>query len=267
MESFIRETDMLEPIISGREAFISQRTAWESFFEIQTPQGVADIIFAVFSARRLRDRESWQVQPIQEKATLDAMLALSEALVIDRNEGAAHRPLTTSEISEKSFISPSHLRQKVLPHLVDAGWIERSAKAQWIAKHSYECPTTSMYAIEVKRSEWQRALMQAAPHTRFANKTYLAMDSGRLPKSTQILKQALQFAGVGMISVSAEHQAPLEMVLDPKRKNPATNERSLVAERVLAVRSSGGNAGEFGHVFGRWVTTSSGPDPRKSMLG
>ncbi|MGW4909978.1 hypothetical protein [Streptomyces sp. NPDC004270] len=175
--------------------------------------------------------------------------------------------LSTTEIASKTLTSASHLSQQLLPKLIEYGWVERLGRGQWQAKHLYQCPATSIYAIEVKRSDWQRALSQAASHTNFANKTFLAMDAERLPKSHDALRAALDHAGVGLFSVSADAlKDPLTVIANPTRKSPRNSERSVMSERLLAVRSSGGNSGFWGHVFGRIVTTSSGDDPRKSTL-
>ncbi|GGY21732.1 hypothetical protein [Streptomyces tanashiensis] len=263
MESFTREADMLDPIVSGRQKFTSLRTRWESFYEVQTSQGVVDLIFAVFLPTHVNEREIWGVHPIQERSALDALTALSQKV----SEPQGFLTMSTVEIADRVRISPSHLRKKVLPHLVDLGWVERSGKSYWRARHLHKCPTSSIYAIEVKRSEWQRALMQATSHTRFANKTYVAMDASRIPRSPESFEGAMRFTGIGMISVSADDQhPPVSVVIEARKKSPSSVDRLLVAERLLAIRSSGGNAGEISHVFGQWVTTSSGPDPRRSMV-
>ncbi|MEV0740302.1 hypothetical protein AB0I51_31210 [Streptomyces sp. NPDC050549] len=267
MTTFEREADMLRPIISSRYEFTSRRTPWEHFYEIQTQKGVADIIFAVFDKRTVEDRKRRGVHPIQSKSAIDVISLLSDA----QKQNAAGKPtppsLPTSDIASKTLTSTSHLSQQLLPKLIEYGWVERVGRGQWHAKHYYKCPTTSIYAIEVKRSDWQRALSQAASHTKFANKTFLAMDAERLPRSQNMLRTALDHAGVGLLSVSADAlNSPLTVVANPARKSPRNSERSVVSERILAVRDSGGNSGFWGHVFGRLVTTSSGDDPRRSAL-
>ncbi|MEV5642272.1 hypothetical protein AB0L67_19185 [Streptomyces flaveolus] len=267
MTTFKREADMLRPIISNRYKFTSPRTPWEHFYEIQTTKGVADIIFAVFNEDVIGDRKRWGVHPVQSKTAIDVLTLLSAT----RKQNAAGRKaspsLSTSEVAKKTLTSTSHLSQQLLPKLIEYGWVERTGRGHWQAKHLYACPATSIYAIEVKRTDWQRALSQAASHTRFANKTFLAMDAERLPKSQNRLHVALEHAGVGLFAVSASAlKDPLTVLANPTRKSPRNSERSVVSERLLSVRNSEGNSGFWGHVFGRIVTTSSGDDPRKSML-
>ncbi|MCX4726973.1 hypothetical protein [Streptomyces sp. NBC_01306] len=267
MTTFKREADMLHPITTSRYKFTSPRTPWEHFYEIQTPKGVADIIFAVFDKGVVDDRKRWGVHPIQSKSAIDVLSLLTATK--KKNEAGKPAPssLSTSEVAQKTLTSASHLSQQLFPKLIEYGWVERTGRGQWQAKHLYECPATSIYAIEVKRTDWQRALSQAASHTKFTNKTFLALDSERLPKAQSALRVALEHAGVGLFAVSAnELEDPLTVIANPPRKSPRNSERSVVSERLLAVRNSGGNSGFWGHVFGRIVTTSSGDDPRKSML-
>lgn len=267
MSTFKREADMLYPLTENRHKFTSPRTRWEYFYEIQTPKGVADFVLAVFNRKVIDDRRNWGVHPIQSKSAIDIVSFLT---TVQQNYelGSQASPIaTTSEIAYRTLTSASHVTQQLIPMLIEYGWVERTGRGQWRCKHAYQCPTTSIYAIEVKRSDWQRALGQATSHTRFANKTFLAMDSERLPKTRNNLLAALEHAGVGLLSISADPiKEPLTVVANPSRKSPINNERFVVAERVLAVRGSGGNSGFWGHVFGRLLTTSSGEDPRKSAL-
>lgn len=267
MTKFKREADMLRPLTENRYKFTSPRTPWEHFYEIQTPKGVADLIFAVFNRQVIEERKRWGLHPIQSKSAIDIASFLTSTQhkceVGNRSSPAA----TTSEIAASTLTSPSHITQQLMPMLMEYGWVERAGRGQWKSKHVYQCPTTSLYAIEVKRTDWQRALGQASSHARFANKTFLAMDSERLPKTQDTLRAALEHAGIGLLSVSADpFKEPLTVVANPSRKSPKNNERFVVAERVLAVRGSGGNSGFWGHVFGKLITTSSGDDPRKSTL-
>lgn len=267
MTTFKREADMLRPLTESRHKFTSSRTPWEYFYEIQTPKGVADLIFAVFNTRVIADRKKWGVHPIQSKSAIDVASFLT-ATRQQCEDGSRPSPVaTTSEIASSTLNSTSHLAQQLMPMLIEYGWVERVARGQWQSKHVYQCPTTSLYAMEVKRTDWQRALGQATSHTRFANKTFLAMDAERLPKRRDTLLAALGHAGIGLLSVSADPlKEPVTVIANPSRKSPRNNERFVVAERVLAVRGSGGNSGFWGHVFGRLITTSSGDDPRKSTL-
>ncbi len=267
MTKFKREADMLRPLTESRHKFTSPRTPWEYFYEIQTPKGVADLIFAVFNKQVIEDRKKWGLHPIQSKSAIDIASSLTAA---QQQCEAGSRPspiVTTSEIASSILTSPSHITQQLMPMLREFGWVERAGRGQWQSKHAYQCPTTSLYAIEVKRTDWQRALAQASSHTRFANKTFLAMDAERLPKSQHTLLAALNHAGMGLLSISADPLTePLTVIHNPPRKSPRNSERFVVAERVLAVRGSGGNSGFWGHVFGKLITTSSGDDPRKSTL-
>ncbi|MEU3346271.1 hypothetical protein ABZ723_15050 [Streptomyces sp. NPDC006700] len=207
------------------------------------------------------------MHPIQSKSAIDIVSFLT---ISHQQWEAKKKPsptATTSEIATNTLTSTSHLTQQLMPMLIEYGWVERVGRGHWKVRHAYQCPTTSIYAIEVKRSDWQRALGQATPHTKFANKTFLAMDEARLPKAKETLLGALGHAGVGLLSLSADRlKDPLEIIANPSRRSPKSTERFVVAERLLAVRGSGGNSGFWGHVFGKLITTSSGDDPRKSAL-
>ncbi|MEE1667229.1 hypothetical protein RCR19_17055 [Streptomyces sp. WAC07094] len=267
MSTFKREADMLRPLTESRHKFTSPRTPWEYFYEIQTPKGVADLVLAVFNRQVIEDRRKWRVHPIQSKSAID-VIAFLTASHQQWEAGSRTSPAAaTSEIATHTLTSTSHLTQQLMPMLIEYGWVERPGRGQWKVRHPYQCPTTSIYAIEVKRSDWQRALGQAIPHANFANKTFLAMDEARLPKVKENLLSALSHAGVGLLSLSADRlKDPLEVIANPSRRSPKSTERFVVAERLLAVRGSGGNSGFWGHVFGRLITTSNGEDPRNSKL-
>ncbi|MGI5327508.1 hypothetical protein [Actinomadura nitritigenes] len=259
MSSFIREADMLRPIVDNVSHFLSKDDKWEHFYEVQSPKGVVDIVLVIFDEHALEQRNVWGVQPVQERSSLEVLVAMSQA--------QDSSVFTTTDLAEKTLYSRSHLRRRILPSLVDLGWVNRINEREWMCTYRYKSPTASINAIEVKRSEWQRGLMQAASYTEFANKAYLAMDVTKIPKNRQSIYRSLRHAGVGLISVANNpgDQDTLAVKLEASERTKWGNARFVVAERVAAIRESGGNAGAWGHVFGRLVSTSSGEDPRNSV--
>ena len=257
---FQREADMLASIVMARGRLGGGRPL-QPFFEVQTTRGVVDLLFADIDHAILKERRNARVGTLIEAAPVAVVHALSLA-------SPEPRPMATKEIADLIPYTATHLRRSVLPSLESAGWVSRVNAREWLLRCSYRIPVRRLIAIEVKRSKWRSALRQAVPHTQFADATYVALDVTRTPASG-IWEDAFALAGLGLLTV----RATSESLSDPgastvarigraARRQPRGFARAVVAERVAALSEAGASSGFVGHVFGRFVTTEWGSDPR-----
>lgn len=256
LRSFTREADMLEPLLAGIPA-LTPGGMGEPFFEVQTLRGVVDLLFARINKQIVRTRSERQLPALIELPAVAVMLALTELGAIEDTGDQAH----ASAIAPRSSVSVGHLRRTVLPKLVESGWV-RSEGRGWVACQAYQVPVSAMTAVEIKRGDWRRALSQAIAHREFAA-TYVALDRGRFTRPGPAV-QAFEYTGVGLLTVDADDAVAtrVERIVPTRRARRQLLSKAVVAERVVALIESGRRSGDVPPVFGRFLTTTSGTDPR-----
>ncbi|RYH65393.1 MAG: BadM/Rrf2 family transcriptional regulator [Alcaligenaceae bacterium] len=256
LRSFTREADMLEPLLVGIPAVMPSGMG-EPFFEVQTLRGVVDLLFARINKQVIRTRSKHQLPALIELPAVAVMLALTELGAIEGTGGPAH----ASDIAPRSSVSVGHLRRTVLPKLVESGWVRAEGKG-WVACQAYQVPVSAMTAVEIKRGDWRRALSQAIAHRDFAD-TYVALDRGRFTRPGSAA-QAFEYTGVGLLTVNADDavERRVERIIAARRTRRQVLPQAVVAERVIALIEAGRHSGDVPPVFGRFLTTTSGTDPR-----
>lgn len=254
--SFVREADMLEPLLAGIPS-VMRGGIGEPFFEVQTQRGVVDLLYARVNKPIVRWRSGLQLPALTEVSAVAVMLALTELGAVEGED----QPAQVSDIAPRSSVSSGHLRRSVLPKLVESGWIRADGRS-WIACHAYQTPVSTMTAVEIKRSDWRRALSQAIAHREFAD-TYVALDRGRLARPASAA-QAFEYTGVGLFTVDADSalSTHVERIIPARRIRRHVLPRAVVAERVVSLIEAGRRSGDIPPVFGRDLTTTSGTDPR-----
>jgi hypothetical protein len=251
-------------VIDAKRATLIRKPEIEAYFEVQTTRGVVDVVLAEFDEQAFQDRKGRGLIPL---------IGLTEASVV---HALAMRRITLTNshvLANHVGVSAAHLRRAVLPNLRNAGWLRQAGTDEWSLAFPYVSPLKRIIAIEVKRTDWRRALVQAASHVEFADVTYVALDGARGP-DTSVFEDAFVRAGVGLIHVTATRRtiadpldANLRKVIAPSRGRRRSIARTVVAERVTALRQSGSRSGELNHVFGRRLTTEWGSDPRIEPFG
>lgn len=265
-QPFVREADMLIPIDAQRKRLLPQNSmGWETFFEVQTMHGVVDMLFVVPDIDAVAARETVGVPAVTDSAQVATLLGLTALRAI---KGHASRGASIHALATLVPVSIAHLRRYVLPALVASGWATQANDGAWLTMHAYEIPFKRIIAVEVKRSEWRRALAQTIPHTEFADTVYVALDAAKIPALPRI-EAAFNHAGIGLAAIkrSSCYPAPnatnLEVILRPRHQRKHGLVRAVVAERILALRAAGAFSGPVGPVFGRFISTSAGSqDPR-----
>jgi len=247
---------MLEPLLDGIPTVMPGGMG-EPFFEVQTLRGVVDLLYARVSKQVIHTRARHQLPALIEIPAVAVMLALTELGAIEGNGD----PAQASGIAPRSSVSAGHLRRTILPKLVESGWVRAEGKG-WIACQAYQVPVSAMTAVEIKRGDWRRALSQAIAHRDFAD-TYVALDRGRFTRPGSAA-QAFEYTGVGLLTVDADDAVDtrVKRIIHARRIRRQVLPRAVVAERVVALIEAGRRSGDVPPVFGRYLTTTSGTDPR-----
>lgn len=247
---FACEADMVEPLVTGVGRVMRRLGA--PFFEVQTLKGIVDVLFARIDVVVLDARQRAGVPAVTDPASLAALLALRHT---------SHARVAFDEVAAQVSTSRDHLRRRVLPRLREMGWVSRTG-ADWSLEHPYSAPVTTMTAIELKRSDWRRALWQAASYLDFAQASYVALDHSRT-SDVQDMYPAFRFNRVGLLTIN--NQCAGAVVTRPivaRKARARTLSHLVVAERVAALAVQGRRSGEPRTVFGRTLSTTSGRDLR-----
>jgi hypothetical protein len=253
---FAREADMLAPLLAAATRRGNVGHGLDAHFEVQTPSGVADALFAVIDLDIAMHRAALGLPPLLDEASVAVVAALSDMGSIDGIGDGVHPNVLEAHVA----VGPKHLRCRLVPQLLESGWVTRDGSGLH-ARTEFRPPVGRIVAVELKRSDWRGAISQAATHTAFADETWVGMDSARCSKVAN-MSAPFMFAGVGLLSISPERDGRVERLLPASRRRPRGLARAVVAERLLALQASSPRTGAVGHVFGRMLTTTSGPDPR-----
>lgn len=255
---FAREADMLTPLVSHIDR-AHPSPLGDHFYEVQTLRGVADVVFARFDREALRKRRDHDLSPLTEVIDVAAVRVLEAAARDGENA------IAVAEMARRMNVSSSHLRSAVLPRLRDKKWVRLLGNRMSLAGE-LPVPVKSMVAIEVKRSDWRQALFQAQAYTDFADASYVALDAYRTPGPFLQGEGPFQFAGVGLLTVSTNDGSVVKRLIRPRRRRPRGLAYRVVAERLANMLEQGVRSGEVKSVFGKFLTTSSGVDPRLGVI-
>lgn len=255
---FVREADMLLPLLQGAAKGVMGGLG-EPFFEVQTLHGIADVVFAVVDWDVMSQRSLLGLPAVTELSAVATLMALRTS----KDEGSCPCMQTTA-LAARTGISAGHLRSTLLPRLVESGWVSPERNG-WALRAEFIPPVKSMTAVEIKRSDWKRALSQANAYTDFSDSAYVAMDYARV-RDTKAMIPSFTFTGVGLVTIRSNAEANImARIIAPKRRRRRGLAHSVVAERVAALIERDTRSGDVGLVFGRVLTTTSGLDPRLSQ--
>lgn len=105
-------------------------------------------------------------------------------------------------IAQKSSLSHSYLKYKVLRDLENKGYIKRVGEKHYFKVNGWLPITNELVAIEAKLKDWRRGAMQANRYKAFANRVYLAVpkETARLVDITFLKKH-----NIGLISLDTQN--------------------------------------------------------------
>jgi len=220
-----------------------------AMFEVQSAAGIPDVVAAVFDGDVLDERAGCGF--VTDASGMSALLALSDA----RDSLDAHQVATATSLT------PDYVRRHLLPGLAARGFVMMAAPGRWTAASPYRSPVRKLVTVEAKLSDWRRGLGQAARHAAGADAAWLVMDAARTRPAAG-KADWFRVAGVGLAGLGPD--GTLERLLEPDPSGilRLRARRELLAQRLAEMHCSGAVSGPVGRVFGRDLTTSTGPDPR-----
>ena len=217
--------------------------AWTTLNEVPARQGVIDVVHVAVDPEEAARRRQGGQQPILSGAQLTVMLLGTDSFSV-------------SEIAEISRLDPSHLARSVLPRLADLGWLYRTREAgsiRWLKARRYHIPVSQLIAVEFKREQWKRALVQGARHVEAVDASWVILDAATAG-TARMQHQVWRHANVGLGLLSWDGSiTSLELVhrpayIPPERRNPLA--RALLAEQCHSMLGAR-NPSAAARVFGR----------------
>lgn len=232
---------MLDPLSRGVTRLVPGG-GWSSFEEIAAPQGVVDVVRVRFRPSVIAERKSHRLA-----AAADA----SSVLVLTQ----AGSQFTAAEASRVTGLSSGHLSRKVLPRLLDGGWLQRDG-SRWLRTVPYRIPVSRLATVELKRNDWKTALWQAARHVAYADYSWAVFD-GVAASSIRKAEKVFLHAGVGVAFVwtwptgCRASASTLSVEIRPSVAAWDRVGRAILAERCLELYQLGQSRGKVSHVFGQ----------------
>jgi hypothetical protein len=174
--------------IFENEGFLTQR-------EIGVGYGIADLV-VVKKNRIIRShckirKNHGQISPLLGEEYFKILKVLPD----ENNQSDA---VEFKYIAERSSLSDSYLKYKVLRELEDKGYVRRVGEKRYFKVNGWIPITKEIVAIEAKLKDWRRGAIQANRYKAFANRVYLAV-----PKETARLVDIkfLKKYDIGLISL------------------------------------------------------------------
>jgi hypothetical protein len=213
--SFELEAQMTRPAAQAAKRWWGRGKLDVVAHEVVAPGAIADIVGCAFDAAKLNRRLDHEYEPILEWAPLACVSACAR--------GAA----TTSELSSLTGLSVSAVR-KATALAVAHGALERNGRVLQ-RKRQWSSPVRRMVAVELKLSDWRKALYQAMSYSHWADEAWVVM--GRSVSAD--LRDAAVNAGVGVALLDGE---AMIVVAKPTRRRHGDFDvsRLLAGEQALA---------------------------------
>ena len=90
---------------------------------------------------------------------------------------------------------------RLLDELIRAGALEETANGSVRLSTELRSLRTQIVAVEAKLSRWNEALRQAVSYGAFADRSFVAMDAGRIDGGRDEVTDAFRRAGIGLVLV------------------------------------------------------------------
>lgn len=175
-----------------KQGYITQR-------EIGVGYGIADLVIikkSSISNKHCKIRKNHkQITPLLSEEYFKTLKVLPDEYDKDK-------AVEFSYIAERSSLSNSYLKYKVLRDLETKGYIRCIGGKYYFKVNGWLPITSELVAIEAKLKDWRRGAIQANRYKAFANRVYLAV-----PKDTvHVVDQAfLRKLNIGLISLDAQN--------------------------------------------------------------
>jgi hypothetical protein len=211
-----REDDMTVPAIRALSMWWTGRQPADFVArEIVGQLGIADLVAVRFDHCALRDRRAAGIRACDDLLVLKVLLAC-------RRGGRTVRDLVDLLGYSESGIRRAVRDGRECGALVDVGQRRHRTHEAW------RPASKRLVAVELKRTDWQRAAHQASAYQAWANASWLVL--GQRPPLTAM--QSLMGSGIGLGYLGDDGQ--LHRALRPDSRRHATSEGAVwAAEQAL----------------------------------
>lgn len=190
---------------------------WNSFLEFEAPQGVPDVVFARLAPEAIAARRK---TPLARP-----LISSREAAVVFALD--TRRPKTLTQVSVRARMSEATTRA-TLRLLLAADAVETNG-ASWRLSAAYPSPLLEAVAVELKLSDWRRALGQAVRYNGFADRSFVVVSEAHAAPAAA-RANAFRLHCVGLASLSPWGE--IAFLTRPRRRSP----RDAVARFVAGER-------------------------------
>jgi hypothetical protein len=122
------------------------------------------------------------------------------------------------------------LQADLIAPLAEAGVIGLDADGRWLTEVIPPSPFEEIFTVELKLSNWRKALRQAALHQLFANRAHIAMPADRIGEPLTLECHRL---GLGLLAVDTD--GTVDPAVEPRNADPVDPlEARAVGETLLA---------------------------------
>lgn len=212
---------MNAPVLAAAVALLAKPSeSWVVLEEHQVEGRIPDLVIGRLDvpALRARLRGGWR-KPLN----------LTELKVL--RSLRPDRPATSAHMARRLRLSDEHVRS-VLLGLARDRFARRTPEGGFYRTAALAPVMNYVVTIELKRSEWRRAIIQARAHQSFADEAYVAFDAAYTPRFRRALS-AFRGLGIGLLSVDSETQVFRKLLHSRRSALRTSLAASLNSERVL----------------------------------
>lgn len=177
--------------------------------EIVGPDAVADLAAVRFARGPVETRLREGIGPVTNALALQVLMF------------ARNNPVTSAEVAEEFRVSRS-TASNALSLGLELGAIRKQAKHGYLTHPGWSPVTARVVAVELKLSNWQGAIRQAAAYSRWANSSWVILN--RKPNAQAA--ETARSLGIGLALLSSDGKL--------RRIIRAVNARSPVDEFAAA---------------------------------
>jgi hypothetical protein len=186
--------------------------------EVVGPHGIADVVAVRFDTHALRAREEAGIDPVNDFGALRVLLACRRTA------------RSTEDLARLLGLSESSVR-RALQVCNDSGALEKVGSRRYVAHPAWRPAARRLVAVELKRSDWQRATRQLWAYQVWASAAWLVL--GRRPPISAI--EGLKAMGIGLGYLGEDGGA--QIVLRPRAKRLSGTVASAWAGEQLLDRT------------------------------
>lgn len=212
---YVLEAEMAGPVIERSKRWWGRREPDVVAVEVVAPGAIADVLGCSFGESAVRARLAANATPLLEWAPVACVSA------------CAHQPRTTAELAVLTGLSQSSVC-KAVARAIAAGALRREGR--FLKREREWRPVARrLVAVELKLTDWWKALKQAESYARWADASWVVM-GGTI---TEELYGRCEAGGLGLGRLSRES---FDVLLRPRtHKIEAFNTaRLLASEQALA---------------------------------